>query len=152
MVLEWVALSYAATTEATMLVLLTLPFLRPIPKQSNIRLKDPPETPPHIPPILLLPIPRHLLKVQLSPQFRPLPRLLSHYRRETFVHLTYPRVTTPHTLIVSFYGPLNTPLLPSDAGGDEWQRRGERRGATARWHVAGPIDPRRDTTIVDKAS
>ncbi|KAK9148394.1 hypothetical protein Scep_007151 [Stephania cephalantha] len=31
------------------------------------------------------------------------------------------------------------------------QQRGERRGAAARWRVAGPIDPRRDTTTVEKA-
>ncbi|KAK9158109.1 hypothetical protein Scep_004683 [Stephania cephalantha] len=29
------------------------------------------------------------------------------------------------------------------------KRSGERRGATTRWRVAGPIDPRRDTTIVE---
>ncbi|KAK9125426.1 hypothetical protein Scep_014272 [Stephania cephalantha] len=32
------------------------------------------------------------------------------------------------------------------------QRRGERHGATARWRYTGPIDPRRYTTTMDKAS
>ncbi|KAK9112209.1 hypothetical protein Scep_019728 [Stephania cephalantha] len=30
--------------------------------------------------------------------------------------------------------------------------RDERRGATTRWRIAGPIDPRRDTTIVELRS
>ncbi|KAK9132184.1 hypothetical protein Scep_011712 [Stephania cephalantha] len=43
------------------------------------------------------------------------------------------------------------PARGSDDGKEEErQRRGERHGATARWRVAGPIDPRRDTTTVDK--
>ncbi|KAK9132394.1 hypothetical protein Scep_011922 [Stephania cephalantha] len=41
-----------------------------------------------------------------------------------------------------------SPARSSDAGEEERQRwrwrRGERRGATAWWHVIGPIDPRRD--------
>ncbi|KAK9104636.1 hypothetical protein Scep_021480 [Stephania cephalantha] len=43
-----------------------------------------------------------------------------------------------------------TPVRSSDAGEEERrQRHGERRGTTARWRVAGPVDPRRDTTTVD---
>ncbi|KAK9118428.1 hypothetical protein Scep_016521 [Stephania cephalantha] len=57
--------------------------------------------------------------------------------------------------------PAAAPVRSSDDGrrkgsgsgsGQQRQRHGEGRGATAQWRVAGPIDPRRDITIMELLS